>query len=246
MNFHIRLALLLFAAITLAIAPRAGAQGGGGDTNINFGNPIAGVEVDATGVLRIKQFDPRLAQERLFAARKIKGADAVVPAKLRKVSLNRLEAAVAKMIAAGDQVDTEMLSMAGLTRIEYVFFYPETSDIVIAGPAEGVVADPAGRMVGIQSGKPVVMLEDMVTALRAFAPSQKPTSVISVSIDPTPEGLQRMQQFLASVRGNLRPDDAQQFTRFSLKENLGLQTVSIKGIPRSTNFGGFLWRPITG
>ncbi len=240
MNFPIRLALLWFAAITLAIAPLARANnGGGGAQTNNFGNPIAGVEVDATGVLRVKQFDPRLAQERLLAARQIEKAEAIAPSKLRKVSLNRLETAVAKAIDAGGAVDAEMLSMAGLTRVEYVFFYPETNDIVIAGPAEGVVADPAGRFVGTQSGKPVVMLEDMVTALRAFAPNQKPTSVISVSIDPTPEGLQRMQQFLAAVRGNLRPDDAQQLA-MSLKENLGLQTVSIKGIPRTTNFARVL------
>lgn len=246
MNFHIRLALLWFAAITLAIAPLAqannagggggGGGGAGGNTTNNFGNPVAGVEVDATGVLRVRQFDPRLANERLLAARQVKGPQ---PSRLRKVSLNRLETAVANAISAGDSADAEMLSMAGLTRVEYVFFYPETNDIVIAGPAEGVVADPAGRFVGTQTGKPVVMLEDMVTALRAFAPNQKPTSTISVSIDPTPEGLQRMQQFLSAVRGNLRPDDAQQLA-MSLKENLGLQTVTIKGIPRTTNFARVL------
>lgn len=210
-----------------------------GNTNINFGQPIAGVEVDATGVLRVKQLDPRVAQERLMAARQMAGDEVMKSSKLRKVSLNRLETAVAEALKAGDDADQTMLSLAGLTRIEYVFYYPETRDVVIAGPAEGVVADPAGRFVGIQTGKPAVLLEDMVTALRAFAPASKPTNVISVSIDPTPEGLQRLNQFLAAVRGNLRPSDAEQLA-MSLKKNLGLQTVSIKGIPHSTNFARVL------
>lgn len=236
MKLHIRLAHSLMAAIVIGVlAPRAHAQ----DTNIDFGQPIAGVEVDATGVLRVKQLDPRVAQQRLLAALQAGGAEVMKPSALRKVSLNRLEDAVAKAQQAGGDLELSMRSLAGLTRIEYVFFYPESRDIVIAGPAEGFVEDPAGRVVGIQTGKPVVMLEDMVTALRAYAPAQKPTSVISVSIDPTPAGLQQMNQFLAGVRGNVRPADVQHLA-MSLKENLGLQTVSIKGIPHSTNFARVL------
>jgi len=217
-----------------------GAGGGGvGNTNLNFAQPIAGVEVDASGVLRVKQLDPRVAQERLMAIRQMAGAEVMKSSKLRKVSLNRLEAVVAEALKAGNDADQTMMSLAGLTRIEYVFYYPETRDVVIAGPAEGVVADPAGRFVGTQTGKPSILLEDMVTAMRAFAPASKPTQVISVSIDPTPEGLQRLNQFLAAVRGNLRPSDAERLA-MALKKNLGLQTVSIKGIPHSTNFARVL------
>ena len=226
--------LIVAFAMVVASSPLAQAQDGP-----IFGNPVAGVEVDATGVLRVKQFDPRVAAQRLMAARQAVGAEVMKPSKLRKVSLNRLEQAVAAAIEAGDEPSTDMLALAGLTRIEYVFFYPETRDIVIAGPAEGFFEDPAGRLLGMQTGKPIVMLEDMVTALRAYAPGQKPTSVISVSIDPTAEGLQRMNQFLAAVRGNLRPSDAQELA-ISLKNNLGLQTVSIRGIPHSTNFARVL------
>ena len=37
-----------------------------------------------------------------------------------------------------------MQFLAGLTRVRYVFYYPETKDIVLAGPAEGWAADAAG------------------------------------------------------------------------------------------------------
>ncbi len=132
-----------------------------------------------------------------------------------------------------------MRALAGLTAVQYVFYYPDTRDIVIAGPAEGFFADPTERLIGMQTGRPVVLLEDLVTALRAYAPGQEPTSVISVSIDPTPDGLQQMNQFLTSVRGRVRPSDAQRLA-MGLKENLGLQNVTFKGIPSSTHFARVL------
>ncbi len=203
-----------------------------------IGNPIAGIDIDANGVLRVKQFDPRLAKQRFKAAKSQAGADVMQTSALRKVSLNRLETEIAKQLKTG-QLNDEVKALAGLTAVQYVFYYPETKDIVIAGPAEGFFADPTGRLIGIETGRPVVLLEDLVTALRAYAPGKKATSVISVSIDPTKEGLKRLNQFLSSVRGRVRPADAQRLAS-GLKQNLGLQTVTFKGIPSSTHFARVL------
>jgi hypothetical protein len=230
-------ALPVLAVLALNSVAFGQDNGGGGGTNINFAQPIAGVDVDAQGVLKIRQFDPRVAKQRLMAARQM-GNQLMQPSELRKVSLQRLEQAVGEQLEAG-QLSDEVMAVAGLTSIQYVFYYPETKDIVVAGPAEGFVADPTDRFVGIQSGKPTVLLEDLVTALRAFAPGQPATGVISVSIDPTAEGLQRMQQFLASVRGRVQPSDARRLAQ-GLKQNLGLQTVSIRGIPNDTHFARVL------
>ncbi len=213
--------------------------GGGGQATNLIGSPIAGIDVDAQGVLRVRQFDPRLAQQRLAAARANQDANVMQPSKLRKVSLNRLEAAIAAQLEAGQPLTDEMKALAGLTRVTYVFYYPETKDIVVAGPAEGFFADPTERLIGMETGQPVVLLEDLVTALRAFAPGQQPTSIISVSIDPTQEGLQQMNRFLASVRSRLQPSDAQRLA-MGLKENLGLQTVTFTGIPTTTHFARVL------
>lgn len=241
------LALLALASITTLPLPSVYAQNGGnggddgdGDGDVFvFGDPIAGVDVDATGVLRVRQMDPRVAQQRLMAARAAEGADVMRQSDLRKISLQRLEAALADRLEQGRGPDDEMHSLAGLTGVDYVFFYPETGDIVIAGPAEGFVTDPTDRLVGIRSGKPVLMLEDLVTALRAYAPRQAPTRLISVSIDPTAEGLQRMQRFLTSIAGRVRPNDALRVAQ-GLKQNLGLQNVTIKGIPAATHFARVL------
>lgn len=238
-RYHFRFNKFLIAIVALTIASwtstaAAQADGDGDDDP----NPIAGIDVDAKGVLKIRQLDPRLNQQRRAAARAI-NADVMRPSELRKVSLNRLEAAIKKRRESGQPLSDEMKALAGLTAVQYVFFYPETNDIVIAGSAEGFFADQTERLVGIQTGRPVVLLEDMVTALRAYAPGEKGVSVISVSIDPTQEGLNQMNQFLASVRGRVRPSDAQRLAS-GLKQNLGLQTVTFRGVPSSTHFARVL------
>ena len=131
-----------------------------------------------------------------------------------------------------------MLNLAGLTRIEYVFCMPETKDIVIAGPAEGWAPDLSGRVCGIQTGRPIVELQDLIVALRAFPPNGKPTPLIGCSIDPTPEGLQREQDF-ARANTPRSPADIDGFAT-GLRNALGLETVTINGVPDTTHFAQVL------
>ncbi|MEM8670133.1 MAG: DUF1598 domain-containing protein [Planctomycetota bacterium] len=234
------LGLILLAAFLAGPASaNNGGGAGGGQTTTLIGDPIAGIDVDAKGVLSVRQFDPRLAKQRLAVALANRDANVMQPSKLRMVSLNRLEAAIAELLDNGQPLTDEIKALAGLTGVEYVFYYPETKDIVIAGPAEGFFADPTERLIGMETGQPVVLLEDLVTALRAFGPGAPNTSIISVSIDPTADGLKQMNQFLASVRGRVRPSDARRLA-MGLKENLGLQTVTFKGIPTTTHFARVL------
>ena len=244
-------AALLMSCVTALSASAAGGGGaggggaGGGVGDGFVGPPIAGIDIDAGGVLKMRRFDPRLAAARLRAARAAAAdQDVMRPSELRKVSLRRMESAIESAMDANPGTDTDDLpadirAMAGLTSIRYVFYYPETQDIVVAGPAEGFFADPTERMIGTQTGRPTVLLEDWITAMRAFDPAGPPTRVISVSIDPTPEGLQRMQQFLARVRPGLRPADSNRLA-MGLKDNLGLQTVTFQGIPTTTHFARVL------
>ncbi len=209
----------------------------------------AGVVVDADGVLRTKLYeDPtgELSRERLEAAKSSLNPQAAVSSKLRKISLTRLEKIIEKALAEGRQPTEDMRHLAGLTRIRYVFYYPETKDIVVAGPAEGWMTDLSGRPVGINSGRAVVELQDLIVALRAFAPSTDSSSdatdeqpVIGCSIDPTPEGLQQMQAFLQQLGGRATPDDTQ-FIVDGLRTALGLQKVRIMGVSPQTHFAQVL------
>lgn len=203
-----------------------------------FSQPIAGVEINAEGVLEVRRVDASVGRDRIEAAKQQLGQDLAQASPLRKVSLNRLEAAIAERLADGQPLSEAMSAMAGLTSIDYVFFYPETGDIVLAGPAEGFVTDPVGRVRGIESGMPTILLEDVVTALRAYPAGQRGTSIISVSIDPTEEGLKRLNKAISQVGNVGRGGEAR--VAQMLKQNLGLQTVSIRGVPEKTHFAQVL------
>jgi len=212
------------------------AQGGGGGAT-----GVAGVDIDAQGVLRKRVVaDPGglLSKRRAEAARAMLPAELARKSESRKVSLTRLEQRIAELLAEGKSPTDEMKYLAGLTRVRHVFYYPETKDVVIEGPAEGFMPDLAGRVVGLQSGAAVLELQDLAVALRAFPPSGGGAQVISVSIDPTQEGLARMQQFLRNL-GPIVPGDAQRIA-LGLRESLGVQEVSIRGIAPTTHFAQVL------
>ncbi len=215
-----------------------GGTGGGGNNGGQAFSQPAGVAVDAAGVLKVQRFDAKLANQRLVAARQLAAAgdnDLFAPSPARRVSLTRLERALATRIDAGQPVDDAMAAMAGLTSIERVYCLPETGDVVVEGPAGGFVADPTERFVNIQTAAPCVLLEDVAVALRAFPPSAAPTPEIFCSIDPTTEGLQRMQAFLTRVGGRATPGDTAAIVG-GLRDSLGYQTVSVGGIPATTHF----------
>ena len=249
------LAVALCWALSLGTASEAIAQFGGGGTGgggVGGGTPstqgaseFAGVAVDADGVLRRVAATDRTGQllrRRAAEAWANLDRDLQQPSKLRKISLTRLAGLVDKAIAEGHGPDEAMKNLAGLTRIKYVFFYPESNDIVVAGPAEPWVETETGRMIGMESGQPVMELQDLAVALRTFAPEGKKNQLVYCSIDPTQEGLQRMQQFLSRV-GSPRSIGDQQFTNFvveGLRESLGLQTISIGGVAANTHFAQVL------
>lgn len=199
----------------------------------------SGVAVDAQGVLRMKWFtDPggQLAGQRIAAAKAALNPKLSTFSKMRKISLNRLEDVIRQRQGAPTD---EMRYLAGLLRVKYVFYYPESGDVVVAGPAEGWVTDLAGRVVGITSGRPVVQLQDLIVALRAFPPGQSGTGLIGCSIDPTTEGLAEMQRFLRSVGSRTTPNDTRYIVD-GLRTSLGPQQVSINGVSPGTHFAQVL------
>jgi hypothetical protein len=248
-----RFALIVAAVLLTSLAPTAvqaqinggggnngGGNIGGGNAGTNYQN--AGVIVDAQGVLRVQRIDDRGG---LQTKRIVQAALASLDPKLakfsdlRKISLNRLEKVVAKQAESGAAITDEMKFLAGMLRVQYVFFYPETGDIVLAGPAEGFAEDLVGRVRGLTTGRPVLQLQDLVTALRAYPPGGDKLNMIGVSIDPTPEGLARMQQTVAQIGRVISPGDERRVAA-SLRQALGLQTVSVQGISPQTHFAQVL------
>ncbi|MEE2641843.1 MAG: DUF1598 domain-containing protein [Planctomycetota bacterium] len=224
----------IFALMTLGVVGAISKWAIGG-----FGSP-SGIKINAKGILSTQVFqDPtgQLTQQRINAAKASLNRELQKPSKLRKVSLNRLEKAIQKLLAEGKGETDEMKYLAGLTQITHVFYLPETKDIVIAGPAEGFFENIAGRVVGLKSDKTILQLQDLVVALRCFGPDGGQTRQIGCSIDPTQEGLKKMQDYLINIAGQVRPTKAHaDAVAQGLKSNLGLQTVSVFGISDKTHF----------
>ena len=192
---------------------------------------VGGVAVDANGVLEAPtvQDDQELAQLR-------EQTKLDVPAQLqefterRAVSLKQIEAALKKCQAEMKPIPEEVKYLAGLQRVQYVFIYPDRQDIVLVGPAEGWQLDGIGNVVGATTNRPVLLLDDLMVALRSGKTSgQEP---ITCSIDPTPEGLARVQ----AVASRLREMGNSEQTLARIEEALGPQQISVTGVADTSHF----------
>lgn len=208
--------------------------------------PVFGVAIDADGVLsQTTQEDPggRLTAERRAAARVGLPADVFAPSELRKVSLRRLEQAIASRRAEGKSPDEIMRHLAGLTRLQFVFLYPEAGEIVVAGPAEGWMTDAARREVGVHSGRPTLPLEDLVAAIRAYPPGSRDNPFIGCTISPSQEAFARLSEFQRqiprSVSENQRDQAAIQIAR-GAREALGLADIGVFTISPRTHLAHVL------
>lgn len=236
--------MALSCALIFAVAGSAAAQiSGGGDTGNGTGNgtnngtagngAAAGVTVDADGLVKtiIVPGNKRLNKQRLAAIQKELTEDLTKFSPLRKVSLVRLEQACAEFAETQKHVTPDMQYLAGLQRIDYVFVFPESHDIVIAGPAEGFAEDGAGRTVGLTTGRPPLRLDDLMVALRAVNRGDD----VGCSIDARPENLAKFKQYQASHSGAASAAVGKK--RFAqMAKILGNQKVTIWGVPQDSHF----------
>ena len=200
-----------------------------------FGGAVGGISIDAGGIVR--SLEPAAA-EGLAADRRRALADAGLPGKageLRKVSLARVVAAVREAATRGTPLPADVLLLGGLQRITHVFVDTDGHDIVLAGPADAAVVDARGTIVGAGNGRPLLQLEDFLVALRAIDAAR--AGGMECSIDPSPEGIRSLQQFLAAQQ--VMGPDAQAVFR-GMEEALGPQTVRVGGVPADSRFARVL------
>ena len=219
-----------------------GGMGGGGMGGGGLGSAAgaAGVVIDAQGVLRTRFVsDAGLSRQRRVAAYAELPGDIRKRSSFRKIALSRLEDEVKRAAAEGRDVAESVSNLAGLTRVQYVFVYPgedgQPGEVVIAGPAEGWITDATGRVVGIESGSPTVLLEDLVAALRVFEPGEPTSATIGCSIDPRQEGLAQLQAFIKSV-GRVNPKATPEELVMGMSQALGPQDVRVDGVSPSSHF----------
>ena len=245
------------SAIASAAAVPIGGQGGGSEADFEslidlitstidpqswdgVGGPGSiqkfptGVYVDARGVLEplLKEDRAgRLAALRAASGPRESGDSVRRSSPLRMVSLPRLEKQIQLRLAAGGRLDETMEVLAGLQRIEYVFVYPQTGDLVVAGPAGDWRPGPENLIVSADTGQPVLRLDDLVVVLRVFAGGE---GQFGCMINPRQEGLARFQAFMKE--SSQRPISPKERPRWleRLRTQLGRQDIEVYGLDPRT------------
>ena len=225
MRSHVALKWVLAALIVLAPS----VTWGGNNHGLLF-RSVGGVLINAEGVVgepTVKELEA--LKKRIQDEYKEPAADLKQPVELRMFSLRAAEEAIKQAnVDLSYKLPEEIRFMAGLQRIQYIFVYPEQNDIVLAGPGEGWKPGEVGNYVGVTTGRPVLRLEDFILAMRSAESARQ--GGISVSIDPTAEGRQRLDKLLAGVR-EFKPAVLE-----AIEEALGPQEVTIRGIPETSHF----------
>ncbi|HEY4309237.1 MAG TPA: DUF1598 domain-containing protein, partial [Pirellulales bacterium] len=201
-----------------------------------FAGAVGGISINADGVLANAQQDNlhKLRDVRVKALAAVPG-DLAQPTELRKISLRGLMATIDDCRLKNRDLPDDVKYLAGLQRLRYVFVYPEQNDIVLAGFGEGWKVGESGEIVGANTGRAVLLLDDLLVALRSAM--QAAQGGISCSIDPTAEGLRRYQEAM-KYQQTIGADP--QATLRGIEQELGPQTITLTGVPATSHFARVL------
>lgn len=221
----------LIDLITATIEPQSWDDVGGPGSIAPF---ETGVRVDARGVLQ-----QLLKQEQTGSLEALRAASATGKQRedvrqsspLRKVSLTRLEKYVQLRQAAGRGPTEAMQVLAGLQRVKYVFVYPESGDIVVAGPAGDWYTGLENRIVSTETGQPVLRLDDLVVVLRQMTGDGD--TKFGCLIVPRQEALARLKAYLDQPGNNTRSGGRKEWVE-QLRSRLGTQAIEVYGLDPQT------------
>lgn len=225
--------ILLGFPAALAAQGAGGGQQPGGGFGQGQGNFPGGIVISPEGVVAGLQpsVNPRLLRARQQSFLQHDLSESVHrPSDLRLVSLNRLEAHCAKLRDADRIIPPEAAFLAGIHRLDYIFVNQESGDLVIGGPAEGFVPDASGRMIGPGTGRPPLVLQDLLVLLRL----NDLRTQLGCSFDPDPT---RMARTRAWYKANATPSSTG-VARQRLVHTAGILgpwDVTVFGFPKNSH-----------
>ncbi|MBY0586881.1 DUF1598 domain-containing protein [bacterium] len=152
-----------------------------------------------------------------------------LPSELREISLKSIGEEIASLLASGQNIPPEIEHAAGLARIDYIILDRPGRDVRLAGPAEGFRILPNGRGVGKKTGRSIIKLEDLATAMRSVLGGERE---IRCSIDPTKEGLAAIAKL---GREPVTERNASKLREF-YRDTIGQQVVTTGGVPEGSRF----------
>ncbi|MCA9021085.1 MAG: DUF1598 domain-containing protein, partial [Planctomycetaceae bacterium] len=234
--------LFVFCATGFAQTNNGGNNNGGNNQNGNNNNNqnAGGITIDADGVIaapfRVTQNSSQLNQRRLQAlAAKALPEDLNRKSEFRKISLVQLEKVCQELKEKNEPLPPEVLYLAGLTRIDFLFVDREHNDLIIAGPAESFAPNDQNRIVGVETGRPPIRLDDLAVAFQ----SQDRGLITGCSFDAKPENLAKMNEYIR--RTNNASSAATAAERFkTMAQILGMQDVSVTGVPAGSHYARIL------
>ena len=229
-------------ALAQGVPGGGGIPGGGGGGGLvpgipggGFGVP-GGIIIDAQGMVQLRNVQQVAPAE----LRKIREGflDTALPPEMipateqRTLSLKKLDETLRQILEKGEVIPEGLRYLGGLQRVDVIVFDRQNQDVLIVGPAEGFGPDPMGCMVGVNTGRPPMRLDDLVTALRTMQSNQ---TSIGCSIDPQADNLARLQNYLQvsstpATVGVVRQRYQQ------MAQILGQQEVRIWGVPNDSHF----------
>ncbi len=191
----------------------------------------AGVYVDTSGILkRIKPVGPRHKSLLHSTQQKLAFGSLSPPrqrgqnSQLRSISLKRLLREIKQTSAFGRPLDSSIKNMAGVYRIQYVMVDQESRDIVLAGPGGPWQQDAAGRSVNIETGRPVLQLDDLLVCLKNALTTGEQQGQFGCTIIPRQKSLAAARAFLTNTKltGKQWADQ--------LRDAVGRQDIEVSGI----------------
>lgn len=223
--------------VCLAMHSTVSGQGGGNNGGIggnNFFGVVGGVSIDANGV--VTSATQRLSAEQvheLRSALEAAGLGTGLKAGQRVISLRRIEALLRDAAADQTAVPLDAAYLGGLQKIESIVVAPEENDLLIVGQGDAWTVNDLGAVVGASNGLPVIHLQDLIVAMRSVDAANSGAG-ISVSIDPTAEGVQRLNEQMGQIQ-RFSPDMAP-----ALEQAMGAQQISLTGVPATSRFAQVL------
>jgi len=224
----------LIDLITTTVEPESWEELGGPGAIAPF---PTGVYVDSEGTLkRVTQLSNDSLLSSIHDTSKILAGNQDVSSQsvLRKVSLTRLEKEAQLRWALGRDPTDIMQNMAGIYEVKYLLVYPETGEIVIAGPAGPWHVNPEGRHVNTSTGRPVLQLDDLVVLLRNAI---KEHGKFGCAITPTQDGLKNAQEYIDVTSAKpIHPRQRDPWLK-GLRDAVGKQDITVHGIDPDTRVG---------
>ena len=219
------------AASVLAFASSCGAQVDG-----IVVEAVGGISINADGVLKNATLDG-LGNLNQFRAKNLqKVPDGLGPMAEHAEGFAAEPGSGRRRVREDRQAPAQDIKfLGGLQAIRYVLVYPEQHDIVLVGPGEGWRVDTRGNLVGVTTGRPV-MLAGRPLGRPAHARSRRPKAASPARSIPMRNG----QANSATRRRTFAPASIPRRSPASAEQTLGTEAIRFHGVPATSHFARIL------